>query len=52
MIILNKTQSLDYSEDINKLIAWLSQDPTPKLTKGDLTVEFEKKWSEWFIIKK
>ena len=34
-------------EDINKLISWLSQNPTPKLTKGELTVEFEKKWSKW-----
>ena len=31
--------------DINKLINWLMTNP--KLTKGDLTVEFEKKWSEW-----
>lgn len=31
--------------DISKLIDWLSTNP--KLTKGDLTVEFEKKWSNW-----
>jgi CDP-6-deoxy-D-xylo-4-hexulose-3-dehydrase len=32
-------------EDINKLIKWLQTNP--RLTKGDLTVEFEKKWSKW-----
>jgi CDP-6-deoxy-D-xylo-4-hexulose-3-dehydrase len=31
--------------DVNKLIEWLHTNP--KLTKGDLTLEFEKKWSEW-----
>jgi len=33
------------NEDINALIEWLKRDP--RLTKGDLTVEFEKKWSEY-----
>lgn len=33
------------NKDINNLINWLSTNP--KLTKGDLTVEFEKKWSSW-----
>jgi CDP-6-deoxy-D-xylo-4-hexulose-3-dehydrase len=33
------------NQDISKLIEWLQHNP--KLTKGDLTVEFEKKWSEW-----
>jgi CDP-6-deoxy-D-xylo-4-hexulose-3-dehydrase len=31
--------------DLNKLIDWLKTNP--KLTKGNLTIEFEKKWSEW-----
>jgi hypothetical protein len=31
--------------DVNKLIDWLKTNP--RLTKGDLTIEFEKKWSEW-----
>jgi CDP-6-deoxy-D-xylo-4-hexulose-3-dehydrase len=31
--------------DIDNLIEWLKTNP--KLTKGNLTVEFEKKWSEW-----
>jgi CDP-6-deoxy-D-xylo-4-hexulose-3-dehydrase len=35
--------------DINKLIKWLSGEP--KLTKGPITVEFEKKWSEWLGVK-
>jgi len=32
-------------DDIKKLISWL--ETNPKLTKGNLTVEFENKWSEW-----
>lgn len=36
--------TIDFS-DITELIEWLKTNP--KLTKGDLTVEFEKKWSEW-----
>tara|TARA_B100000927_G_C16469316_1_gene470914 strand:+ start:1041 stop:2198 length:1158 start_codon:yes stop_codon:yes gene_type:complete len=33
-------------DDINSLVEWLSQDPTPRLTKGNLTWELEKKWAE------
>lgn len=33
------------SNDIRKLIDWL--ETNPRLTKGELTVEFEKKWSSW-----
>jgi CDP-6-deoxy-D-xylo-4-hexulose-3-dehydrase len=33
-------------EDINSLIKWLSQDDIPRLTKGELTIELEKKWAE------
>ncbi len=32
--------------DINHLIGWLSQDEIPRLTKGNLTWELEKKWAE------
>lgn len=32
--------------DINHLIEWLSQDEIPRLTKGELTVELEKKWAQ------
>jgi CDP-6-deoxy-D-xylo-4-hexulose-3-dehydrase len=31
--------------DIKDLVKWLSQDEIPKLTKGDLTIELEKKWA-------
>jgi CDP-6-deoxy-D-xylo-4-hexulose-3-dehydrase len=33
------------SKDLEKLTDWIKTNP--RLTKGDLTVEFEKKWSEW-----
>lgn len=33
-------------EDINHLISWLQQDPIPRLTKGELTKELEKKWAK------
>jgi CDP-6-deoxy-D-xylo-4-hexulose-3-dehydrase len=33
-------------EDINALIDWLKQDPIPKLTKGELTIELEKRWAK------
>jgi CDP-6-deoxy-D-xylo-4-hexulose-3-dehydrase len=33
-------------EDINALIEWLQQDPIPKLTKGELTKELEKRWAK------
>jgi CDP-4-dehydro-6-deoxyglucose reductase, E1 len=32
-------------QDINSLIEWLSQDEIPRLTKGELTIELEKKWA-------
>jgi len=32
-------------EDVQKLSAWLLTNP--RLTKGDLTVQFEKEWSKW-----
>jgi|688.fasta_scaffold149639_2 CDP-6-deoxy-D-xylo-4-hexulose-3-dehydrase len=32
--------------DIKLLIEWLSQDEIPKLTKGELTIELEKKWAK------
>lgn len=37
------------SQDIEKLIEWLRTNP--RLTKGQLNVEFEKKWSEWLGVK-
>tara|TARA_R110000824_G_scaffold294113_1_gene482424 strand:- start:16035 stop:17204 length:1170 start_codon:yes stop_codon:yes gene_type:complete len=35
--------------DIDKLIAWLGGNP--RLTKGDLTIELEEKWSRWLGVK-
>jgi len=32
-------------KDLSDLINWLKTNP--KLTKGDLTIEFEKQWSKW-----
>ena len=33
--------------DIKKLIDWLGQSPTPRITKGPLTIEFEKLWAKY-----
>ena len=33
------------NQDIDELISWLKT--YPRLTKGSLTLEFEKKWSDW-----
>ena len=33
-------------DDINALIGWLSSEEIPKLTKGNLTIELEKKWAQ------
>ncbi|MCK9445475.1 DegT/DnrJ/EryC1/StrS family aminotransferase [bacterium] len=35
--------------DIKQLISWL--ETNPRLTKGDRTLEFEKKWSKWLGVK-
>ena len=35
--------------DIKKLIGWL--ETNPRLTKGDLTIELERVWSEWLGVK-
>jgi len=36
-------------DDVQKLIGWLQTNP--KLTKGDLTIELEKLWSDWLGVK-
>ena len=33
-------------DDIDNLVKWIQQDPVPKLTKGELTCELEKKWAK------
>lgn len=37
------------TKDISNLIEWLKTNP--RLTKGDLTIDFEKTWSEWLGVK-
>jgi CDP-6-deoxy-D-xylo-4-hexulose-3-dehydrase len=37
------------NEDVNDLIEWLKTNP--RLTKGELTKEFEQKWSDWMGVK-
>tara|TARA_R100000908_G_scaffold65300_1_gene54083 strand:- start:1395 stop:2555 length:1161 start_codon:yes stop_codon:yes gene_type:complete len=34
-------------EDIERLVAWLSTDVPPRLTKGPVTIQLENKWSNW-----
>lgn len=38
------SDTIDQS-DLKKLTAWLNLDPTPQLTKGAKTLEFESKWA-------
>lgn len=33
-------------EDVSGLVEWLEADPIPRLTKGNLTKEFEKEWAK------
>ena len=37
------------NKDIDRLVEWLKT--YPRLTKGEKTLEFEKKWSEWLGVK-
>lgn len=34
-------------DDLDCVIRFLNQNPTPKLTNGDKVLEFEKRWSKW-----
>lgn len=38
-------------KDLRALSDWMLQSETPQLTKGPLTIEFEKDWSEWLGVK-
>ena len=38
-------------KDLKALSDWMLQSETPQLTKGPLTIEFEKNWSEWLGVK-
>lgn len=37
--------------DINRLVDWLQSDPTPRLTKGQITIDLEEKWSSYLGVK-
>ncbi len=37
--------------DIDALVGWLQQNPTPQLTKGPLTRQLEAEWSEYLGVK-
>ena len=37
------------NEEIDQLISWLKN--YPRLTKGDLTIQFENKWSDFLGVK-
>jgi CDP-6-deoxy-D-xylo-4-hexulose-3-dehydrase len=43
--MINLVKDTIDKNDINELIKWLSQENTPRLTKGDLTWELEEKWA-------
>lgn len=43
--MINLVQDTIDKQDIEALTKWLSQDPTPRLTKGELTKELETKWA-------
>jgi len=38
-------------KDLKALSDWMLHSETPQLTKGPLTIEFEKNWSEWLGVK-
>jgi len=37
--------------DINRLVNWLQSDPIPRLTKGQITIDLEEKWSRYLGVK-
>lgn len=42
---INLAENTIDKKDIDDLVTWLKT--YPRLTKGELTIQFEKKWSEW-----
>lgn len=44
--MINLVQDTIDKDDIKSLISWLDQENIPRLTKGELTVQLEKKWAE------
>ena len=50
MTIKLVSDTIDRS-DVDALVGWLQQEPIPRLTKGDLTVQLESKWNNWLGVK-
>jgi CDP-6-deoxy-D-xylo-4-hexulose-3-dehydrase len=44
--MINLVKDTIDKDDIKSLISWLDQETIPRLTKGDLTIELEKKWAD------
>ena len=44
--MINLVNDTINKDDIQSLIKWLSQDEIPRLTKGNLTIDLEKKWAD------
>ena len=44
--MINLVNDTINKDDIKSLIEWLSQDEIPRLTKGNLTIDLEKKWAD------
>ena len=47
--MIKLTENTIDDEDVSSLIGWLKT--KPRLTKGDLTDEFERQWSKWLGVK-
>ena len=47
--MINLVKDTISNSDIDNLIEWLKT--YPRLTKGPITLELEKKWSEWIGVK-
>jgi hypothetical protein len=47
--MINLVKDTIDKDDIKSLISWLDQETIPRLTKGDLTIELEKKWADKLV---
>ncbi|MAW75279.1 MAG: aminotransferase DegT [Candidatus Marinimicrobia bacterium] len=47
--MINLVKDTIDQEDLNSLIEWLKTNP--RLTKGELTIKFEEKWSQWLGVR-
>ena len=50
MTIKLVSDTIDRS-DVDALVAWLQQEPIPRLTKGELTIQLESKWNQWLGVR-